>query len=151
MSMAPFDHQLVIDRLQSQVTALQEIGGAAEYAAISDLGRFRTPSAYVLLAEEVADPKPAGYSGGTGQQRVSVTFGVALALRSYRDATGKAASDSLLAILGQVREALIGWTPDLPMARDCQLIKGALQDYNSNVLLWIDVYQTQHAIIRSNA
>lgn len=49
---APFDHNLVIDRLRDQAKVLKHIGGAAELGTITQLRDFRTPAAYVLLAQE---------------------------------------------------------------------------------------------------
>ncbi|EPG4934731.1 phage tail terminator protein, partial [Pseudomonas aeruginosa] len=35
-------------------------------------------------------------------------------------------------------------------ARDCQLIQGQPVDYDTSVLIWTDLYQTQHAIGRTS-
>ncbi|WP_171892408.1 hypothetical protein [Pseudomonas aeruginosa] len=146
---APFDHNLVIDRLREQVKALQHIGGAAELGAITQLRDFRTPAAYVLLAQETLSAKPAGHAGGAARQMASVHFIVTLAVRNYRDNKGVSAADDLRPVLGQVRQALIGWTPPgLAGARDCQLVQGQVVDYDASILIWTDLYQTQHAIGR---
>lgn len=55
---APFDHNLVIDRLRDQAKVLKHIGGAAELGTITQLRDFRTPAAYVLLAQETLRPSP---------------------------------------------------------------------------------------------
>ncbi|WP_441295639.1 phage tail terminator protein, partial [Pseudomonas aeruginosa] len=34
MSSAPFDHNLIIERLKDQVAVLESVGGAADFAAI---------------------------------------------------------------------------------------------------------------------
>ncbi|MFF6659082.1 Gp37 family protein [Pseudomonas aeruginosa] len=146
---APFDHNLVIDRLRDQAKVLRHIGGAAELGTITQLRDFRTPAAYVLLAQETLSPKPAGHAGGATRQMVTVHFIVTLAVRSYRDNKGVSAADDLRPVLDQVRQALIGWTPPgLSGARDCQLVQGQVVDYDASVLIWTDLYQTQHAIGR---
>ncbi|WP_447905421.1 phage tail terminator protein [Pseudomonas aeruginosa] len=55
---APFDHNLVIERLRDQVKVLKHVGGAAELGTITQLRDFRTPAAYVLLAKETPYPSP---------------------------------------------------------------------------------------------
>ncbi|MCY1266025.1 hypothetical protein D9M69_218760 [compost metagenome] len=70
MSNAPFDHRQVIERLKATVPALREIGTAADFKAVKQLRDFPTPAAYVLLAEESGEPKPAGNSSGPARQRV---------------------------------------------------------------------------------
>ena len=52
MSFAPFDTSLIVERLVTQLPALHFVGGAADYAAVKELRGFRTPSAYVIFAEE---------------------------------------------------------------------------------------------------
>lgn len=151
MSSAPFDIQLVIDRLKDQVLVLQRVEGAAELGSVKDLRDFRTPSAYVLLAQETPIPRQPGHPGGASRQMATVHFGITLAVRNYSDNKGMAAADDLRAVLGAVRDALIGWVPPgLAGARDCQLIQGKVLDYDANALVWADIYQTQHALGRAS-
>lgn len=150
MSSAPFDHNLVIARLKDQVPELQEVGGAADLAAVTMLRDFRTPSAFVLLAVETPIPRQSGAPGAATRQMVPVNFGVVVAVRNYRGNKGQAAADDLRPVLGRVRDALIGWVPpDLAGARDCQLVEGRVIDYDTDTLVWTDLYQTQHSIGRS--
>lgn len=151
MSSAPFDHNLVIARLKDQVPELQEVGGAADLAAMQKLRDFRTPSAFVLLAMETPIPRQSGAPGAATRQMVPVNFGVVVAVRNYRDNKGQAAADDLRPVLGRVRDALIGWVPpDLAGARDCQLVQGKVIDYDTDTLVWTDIYQTQHSIGRTS-
>lgn len=141
---APFDISLVAERLRS-ISVLQEVGEQAEYLAIKELRQFRTPSAYAVLAKETGDPNPAGNRAGANRQLVTVLFGVVIAVRNYRrDAAEKA--EMLDGVIGQVRSAIIGWTPDLPMARPCQFVSGEPLDSNDSTILWGEVYATQHSI-----
>lgn len=151
MSSAPFDHNLVIARLKDQVPELQEVGGAADLAAIRQIRDFRTPSAFVILAVETPVPRQPGAPGAATRQMVQVQFGVVVAVRNYRDNRGKAAADELRPELGRVRDALIGWVPPgLTGARDCQLVQGKVIDYDTDTLIWTDLYQTQHSIGRTS-
>jgi hypothetical protein len=149
MASAPFDHNLVIERLRQQLPAGYTLGGAADLAAITKLLDFRPPQLFVVLAQETPVPRQAGAPGGASRQVATVHFGVTLAVRNYRDNRGAAAGDDLRQRLGEVRDALIGWTPPVPLGRDCQLIQGKVIDYDANTLVWADIYQTQHAIGRS--
>lgn len=149
MSNAPFDHRLVIERLRATVPVLRDVGTAADFKAVQRLQDFPTPAAYVLLAEEAGEPKAAGNSTGTARQRVGAMFGVVLAVRSYRYAQLADAADDLQSILDQVRGALVGWVPDLPLARGVQFVTGKVLDSDDTTLLWGEIYSTQHSIGRS--
>jgi len=52
MRFEPFDTGLIVQHLRQQVPELHFVGGAADYAAVRELASFRTPSAYVVFAEE---------------------------------------------------------------------------------------------------
>ncbi|WP_334180833.1 hypothetical protein [Pseudomonas nitroreducens] len=149
MSNAPFDHRLVIERLKEAVPTLREVGTAADFKAVQRLPDFPAPAAYVLLAEEAGEPKAAGNSTGAARQRVGAMFGVVLAVRSYRYDQLADAADDLGSILDQVRGALVGWTPNLPMARGTQFVTGKVLDSDDTTLLWGEIYSTQHSIGRS--
>ncbi|MDH0290585.1 hypothetical protein N7414_15785 [Pseudomonas sp. GD04087] len=149
MSNAPFDHRLVIERLRAALPALREVGTAADFKAVQRLQDFPTPAAYVLLAEETGEPKAAGNSTGPARQRVGAMFGVVLAVRSYRYDQLADAADDLRSILDQVRGALVGWVPDLPLGRGVQFVTGKVLDSDDTTLLWGEIYSTQHSIGRS--
>ncbi len=147
MPSAPFNIDLVVARIKATVPALQQVRGAAEYAAISEFSDFRPPEGFVLLARERGKPMP-----GTTRQPVQVFFGVVVAVRNYRQQRGKPAMDEALPLIGQVRDALIGWIPQdgagaqVGGGRGCQWLQGDVMDYDNSTLLWSDVFQTQHFI-----
>ena len=84
MSFAPFDTSLIVERLRSAVPDLHRIGGAADYGAVEKLSGFRTPSAYVIFAEEDNTGR-VPTSPGVCAQESAVQFGVVLALRHYAE------------------------------------------------------------------
>lgn len=147
MSSAPFNMDLVNTRLLERVLTLKQVRGAAEYAAIKGMGDFAPPEAFTLLAREQGTPQP-----GTTRQAAQVFFGVVLAVRNYKQQRGKPAVDDLRPIVGEVRDALIGWTPTeadgkpLKGGRGCQWVRGDVLDYTAGTLLWREIYQTQHFI-----
>lgn len=149
MSNTPFDHRQVIELLKSAVPSLRALGTAADFQAIKRLGDFPTPAAYVLLAEEAGEPKPAGNTSGPVRQKIGALFGVVIAVRSYRYEQLADVTDDLHSILDQVRGALIGWTPDLPLARGTQFVTGKTLDSDDTTLLWGEIYATQHSIGRA--
>lgn len=139
---APFDINLVIDRLRAEVTELQSVEGVAEYGAVTSLRDFRTPCAFALLVRERGD----GEAPKAGRQRAMATIGVVLAVSNYRDTRGAETVEELTPLLGKVRAALMGWTPDIIGGRPFQFLQGDVLDYDASTLLWTDVYQTQHFI-----
>jgi len=151
MSAAPFNVQPIIDRLQTQVSALRQVSGAADFAAVTSLADFPAPCAYVLLACEQMDEPPKTGHAERGrqmaqQQRAIVSFGVVVVARNYRAGRGAQVADELRTVLGQVRAAVMGYVPDCAGARPCRLQRGDLTRYDASTALWTDVYQTQHFI-----
>lgn len=146
MSFAPFDTGLIVDRVATQLPALQLVGGAADYAAVKELRSFRTPSAYVIFAEEDNTNKVPTSVGVCAQESL-VQFGLVLALRNYREQRGEQMQDDVRALVGQARAALIGWKP----RKDIGVIgwqSGKVLDYDASVLLFADVYQLRHVMHR---
>ncbi|ASK91053.1 hypothetical protein KWH04_01155 [Xanthomonas campestris pv. trichodesmae] len=150
MSAAPFDVGLVITRLQAAGTDLRKIQGATDYAAVRSLQDFPAPCAYVLLGRDTATQTKTGTSlpgkQTPLQQALEVHFGVVVLARNYREQRGAQVSDVLRDLLGQVRNALLGWTPPVAGGRACQLVSGNLEDYDNATAMWIDVWQTQQII-----
>lgn len=142
MSSAPFPIAPVIARLQDLVPSFQLVQGAAEYSRIKSFSEFRPDSAYVLLARERGDAE----GPKTGRQRAVVTFGVVIAVQSYRDITGGESLEEISPLIGQARDAIMGWTPPVNGGRPCWWLQGDVLDYDENTLLWADVFQTQHFI-----
>lgn len=138
----PFDTSLVADRIRDQVKGLRLIGNAADYAAVKDLRSFVVPSAYVIFAAESGEPSPRGARG----QPASADFGVALAVRNYRTQRGAQLADELRTLLGEVRTALIGWTPPVPGVTAIGWRSGAVMDYDDSTALWVDVYECTHVL-----
>ncbi|CAM5384684.1 phage tail terminator protein [Rhodanobacter lindaniclasticus] len=150
MSAAPFDVQLIIDRLRAAMPGLRMVAGAADYAAIKSLQDFPVPCAYVVLMGEQSEPNPPGHGQRGAQvkagQRVVVSFGVVLAVRNYREQRGGQVNQTLIDVLAEVRGALLGFVPATAGARPCMFRNGKLSDYDAGTALWMDVWQTQHFI-----
>jgi hypothetical protein len=145
MAAKPFPTRLVIDRLTSTIprTELEQVNSAAQYASIEKLSDFRALTTFVLLANERWDGEPPK----AGRQRMIVNFGVVTAVKNFRDTRkGVESAEELDPLIERIRQQLIGWKPALEGSRECALIDGNVLDFDANVLLWIDVYQTQHFI-----
>lgn len=145
MAAKPFPTRLVIDRLTSTIprTELEQVNSAAQYASIEKLSDFRALTTFVLLANERWDGEPPK----AGRQRMIVNFGVVTAVKNFRDIRkGVESAEELDPLIERIRQQLIGWKPALDGSRECALIDGNVLDFDANVLLWIDVYQTQHFI-----
>lgn len=154
---APFDIRLIIARLAAEVPTLQQVRGAADYASLSALRDLRPPEAFALVLAEhpsveqkrpnsTGAPLPAGHA----RQAVTTEFAVVTGVRNVRYQNGQPAIEDALPLIGEIRDALIGWIPlGVPLARGCAWLHGYVLDYDAGTLLWSDVFTTQHAIGRT--
>lgn len=154
MSSTPYDVTPLIERLAAEVSVLQQVRGAADYAAITALRDFRVPEGFVLVTNERAASQDnarvstgASAASGHARQAASVEVGVVLAVRNYRYQRGAPAVTDAMPIIGAVRDALIGWFPPAVRgARPLRWLRGYVLDYDVGTLLWADTFSTQHFI-----
>ena len=154
MSSTPYDVTPIIERLAAEVSVLQQVRGAADYAAITALRDFRVPEGFVLVTNErAASQDNARISTGTSavvghaRQAAAVEIGVVLAVRNYRYQRGAPAVNDAMPIIGAVRDSLIGWfPPGVRGARPLRWLRGYVLDYDAGTLLWADTFSTQHFI-----
>ncbi len=141
----PLDTSLIEQRLRDQVTALQCVEGAAEYAAVKSIRNFRAGSAYVVLATERNPNNPNSPEGARsrGKTQAICPFGVIAAARNYRGRSGAEAMLDASPLIGAVRTALIGWIPEKPL-QPIAWLQGDVMEYDASTLLWIDVFTTTH-------
>lgn len=143
MSSAPFNPEIVIERLRSTIAEFRQVRGSSDYASITKLMDLQPPEAFVLLARERGKPMP-----GTTRQPAIVSFGVVIAVRNYKYQKGVPAQADASPLIGRVRDELIGWVPPVDGGRGCSWLQGDVLDYNAGTLLWSEVFQTQHFIGR---
>lgn len=134
-----FDPQLVVARLQSQVAALKQVAGAADYAAAAPDLRL-PPAAWVIEAANRAGPNLAATV--VVHQRVEVRFGVVIAAHNVRDMKGEQAAVDMKALRTSVMTALLGWTP-ATHHDPCEYAGGRLIGLDNMVLWWQDDYITR--------
>ena len=147
MNFEPFDTSVIVRRLQKEARSLHFIGSAADYAAVQELRGFRTPSAYVVFADEENTGKvPTTFC--TTQLETAVQFGVVLALRNYQEQQGGQMGDEVRKLIGEVRAALIGFQPTGRGANVVTWQSGAVLDYDASVLLFADRYRVPHTLHR---
>lgn len=157
MSSVPFDVTPVIELLATTLPAvqkLQQVRGAADYAAIQNLRDFRVPEAFVLVTAERSTSQEnaristgASAAPGHARQAAAVEIGVVLAVRNYAYKRGAPAVNDAMPIIGAVRDALIGWMPpNVRGARPLRWLRGNVLDYDAGTLLWADTFSTQHFI-----
>ncbi|MDH0494249.1 phage tail terminator protein [Comamonas aquatica] len=140
MSYAPFDSALLEARIKAQCPDLREVGGAAEYAAVQDLRGFATPSAFVIFADEAAGVAPEGSPVAPAIARI----GVVIAAQNFRAGAGGQMTQELRQLIGQVRKALIGWTPPALGATAVSWAGGAVMDYDKSTVLYGDTFSVTH-------
>lgn len=148
MSFEPLDTGLIARRLRAEVPAndLHSVGGVADFAAVQLLSGFRTPSAYVIFAEE-EDTKKVPASPGQYSVEAAAQFGVVLALRNYGDQTGDKIAPEARRLIGLVRAALIGFKPGKGIGA-IGWVSGKVLDYDASVLLFGDVFRVVHTMHR---
>lgn len=142
------DLRLVFKRLQEQVVNLDFIGDAIDLAETEKLESIDKPSAYIELKNMVAlDEFDSGFKPlrGKTRQYVLVSFSVTVVTNNQRYQSALTAN-SLESVVQKIRNALVGWIPDMPTARSCQLQTGEMQAYNNKMQVWQDVYQVSYAI-----
>lgn len=148
MNFEPFDTRIIVRRLQDQARDLHSIGSAADYAAVKELRSFRTPSAYVVFADEENTGRlPTTFC--TTQVDTAVQFGVVLALRNYQELQGGQMGEEARKLIGQVRAALIGFQPSGKGSNVVSWQAGAVLDYDASVLLFADRYKVPHMLQKS--
>lgn len=145
----PFDTSLAVEQIKAAVPALHHVGGAADYAAVQSLAEFRTPSAFVVFAEEYNTGRIPTAPCVTAQES-QTQFGVVLALRHWRERLGEQMQQEARQLIGQVRTALIGWRPPFAGARVIGWTSGKVLDYDANTLLFADLYQL-HVLLSKDA
>lgn len=119
-------------RLKTQLTGLKSVGVVADLIAASK-GVAATPSAFVLpLAESAVD---MGMLSTTGE-KISHLFGVVLCTSNRRDAKGAAALDDLLPLRLNLRNALVGWVPDIATGEPVTFAGGHLLNLDGEGRLW---------------
>jgi len=110
MNVGPFPVAGVIDRLRKHVPLAKSIGTAADLYTALDVPPNTNPALYVLIEERGGDAK---YSGQATIQNVDVLLKVVRLVRSASgEKHGRGAREKADALAGQIRAALIGWTPD---------------------------------------
>jgi hypothetical protein len=148
MSFEPFDTSIIVRRLKAEARDLHTIGSAADYAAVKELRGFRTPSAYVVFADEENTGKiPTTFC--TTHVEAAVQFGVVLALRNYQEQQGGQMGEEARKLIGQVRTALIGFQPSGKGSNVVAWQAGAVLDYDASVLLFADRYTVPHTLQRA--
>lgn len=145
MAFEPFDTGLIAQRLRAQVADLHAVGGAADYAAVKELAGFRTPSAFVIFAEERNTGKLPAAPCVTAQESVA-QFGVVLALRHYKELRGEQMHQDARRLIGACRAALIGHRPPARGARVVGWLSGKVLDYDAGVLLYADLYELSYLL-----
>lgn len=129
----------IVDRLKAQASSLRHVGGAANLAALKS-APSRTPAAWVVPVSESAGANVSATIDVA--QRIRRRFGVVIAVRDIRDATGEAALDGGLAqARSEIAAALVAWSPDQGSGA-IMSAGGRLLSFSSGVLWWQDEFET---------
>ena len=101
---------LIIPRLRAQCPVFSNrVAGAIQFRQAMGADDFPVPHAFVLLMGVV----PTGQDLISGyDQVVNAQLQVVVAVSSAADDRGQDASEQMISCFVQVRDALLGWTPD---------------------------------------
>jgi hypothetical protein len=143
-TIALFDPDLVVARLQAQVSALRKVSGAADFAAAQAVLR-QTPAAFVIETNNRATPSRTGTE--VVSQETEIRFGVILAEQNLRDPLGGTAKTAMNVLRESVVGALLGWKPEADYD-PCEYATGRLLLMNDQVLWWQDEFVTR-TLLRS--
>ncbi|MGE0256931.1 MAG: hypothetical protein AB7N54_20215 [Alphaproteobacteria bacterium] len=125
----------------AEVEGLLAVAGAASFAALMD-GKVRpakTPSAWVIPVAERAGP-PARATQ-VAHQRITVRFGIVIAVREISDAVGDKASAAIEPVHLAVVDALVGWRPE---GHDSLVAYagGRIVGFQTGFAWWLAEYET---------
>lgn len=142
MNLGPFDVLPLRQLLRDSVPALVEVYAVGTLAEAQQ-SQMPAPSAFVLLADEQAQPRAGG--SGVYRQRVTATVGVLLALPYF----GAEASQGpeTRAVIQACRQALVGHRP-AGAETVLQLTSGRLIGEQQSALLWLERYRCDYWIDR---
>tara|TARA_B100000965_G_scaffold400891_1_gene423639 strand:+ start:961 stop:1395 length:435 start_codon:yes stop_codon:yes gene_type:complete len=100
----------IADRLRAvAMPPLVSVAGAAELEAVRDGTAPESGACYVIPWSE--EPRPSRTLGAHWQP-VSISVLTAVCIRTYEDGTGEAYLAEAETVLGALKTALAGWTPD---------------------------------------
>lgn len=131
----------IISRIESQVTALKIVGGAAEIVAASE-ALAASPAAFVL--EELNAAGENNVANDT-HQRVEVSLSVFLAVKNAKDSRGEAGQGDLETLRLAVRAALLGWSPAAGI-EPLTYTGGELFRFEPGLIWWREGWRTAHYI-----
>jgi len=143
MTVGPFPLAGVIARLRAKVPLAKSIGTAADLHTALETPPNAQPALYVLAEERGS---PAKYSGQATIQNVDVILKIVRLVRSASGQKhGRGARELADQIAGEIRAALIGWTPgDAFEAITFQ--SGRDDSYRSGWLAGQELFRTSYRI-----
>lgn len=141
MAIILFDPDLIIARVDAQVTAFKTVAGAADFAAAAG-GIVTPPVAFVL---PLADRPSGNQAVSIVSQQNESRFGVLMAVQNLRDPRGQKAGTDLRTLRISVMTALLGWPPASEYD-PCEYGGGRMVQLADQVLWWQDDFITRLAL-----
>lgn len=97
----------------------------------------------VFIAPLGEKPAPNSRITGPVTQEVTDTFGVLFSIRTANDKTGERSVEKLQGARKEVRNALLGWTPE-NATYHCEMAGSDLAKLEKGQVWWLDKYTTKH-------
>lgn len=132
------DLDVVIQRLRhgpQAMSGMRQVGGSADIEAALK-GTVQVPAAFVVPIGETPDRATTNVM----DQRVSLRFGVLLCVANRADAQGAAALADLGTVRRQLRDCLLGWTPQPETGEPVSFARGRFFRLDAGRLWWLDEF-----------
>ncbi len=140
MAITLLDHQLIIDRVEAEVSKLKSVAGTAGLAAAAESLK-KAPAAFVLPVSDRASANSIGTM--VTRQNNTTRFGVIVAVQNLRDPRGEKAQADLLVLRQEILTTLHGWQPAAEFG-PIEYGGGRVLQLTDQVLWWQDEFLTSH-------
>lgn len=148
MSLTPFDLQLVVNRLTTQVMGddkYHAVGYAADNTTAIATRSFVMPAAFVLEPTYSATTLEQSASGFMTNVPHDVEVGILTVVQNYSAAGGRQQSIDAQVLRGFLWQAMLGWAPeDVGFVFD--LRGGHLLDFDETCFFYIDTFSLRRLV-----
>lgn len=127
---------LIEDRIRDQVAAAREVKGAASYTALADTVIVDQGVYVVRLIRKPGENQTCGRAK---HQDVHETYGVFVATKNVRSASGADSADENEVLCDAIQAALLGWPP-VADGDSLAYAGGQMVDQRGNLFIWREMY-----------
>jgi len=126
---------VLIAKIKADCPLLELVGGSPDFSTAESTLKTKMPAAFVVPLAAQASPNTSATM--LVSQKITQQFGVILAVKNLRDATGEKAIADLYTLRQQLLSKLVGWIPPGGVS-GMEFGGGRVLDMNDQVLWWQD-------------